>query len=254
MKAKSSPQKRILVCLSTLPDTGNKPVDQKQDTITAAKGNPIMKGDTKKKSKPKNSASAEQPAEKPIESTSAEEMPGPSPAELALITAALKGRGDGPPDFAALASEALRLWQACKNEIRLNQIRLLPVPKQYPVSFDEFLMLVVPNKSTKDQYKAFRHFLMDWHRKKDITEVSELFIWYKNNPFTEMQQYQYIGTLFRAWVQANVSIQKKLNGAKRIKGLKAPSEMRFKYTEDDAHKERRAVIMAADANTDWIPV
>ncbi|MGA2556668.1 MAG: hypothetical protein ABSG04_10400 [Verrucomicrobiota bacterium] len=213
-----------------------------------AKVQPAKKGPQKANS----GASSEQTAEKPTAPTTANAVPRPTPTELAVIAAALGRNAGGSRDLPALASDALRLWETCEKEIRESRERILPVPKHFPLSLKEFLELLLPQRSTADREKAFRHFLMDWSRKKEITDVAERFTDFRNSGFSRETQVQSIGTLFQGWYRASLSIQKRLNAHRRLTGLNVPKGGKAKYTKDDAQEEGHAAIMAAETTTGWI--
>ncbi len=96
----------------------------------------------------------------------------PTPPELALIAATL--RGNRKITNQALAAEAMDLFRYCAGQLRAEEVKAdiyetfrdfgqLPpphdVPKQYPVTFEEALRLWFPRKKQPDRWKAFRDFL-----------------------------------------------------------------------------------------------
>jgi hypothetical protein len=96
----------------------------------------------------------------------------PTPPELALIAATLKG--NRKISNQALAAEAMDLFRYCAGQLRhqevkadtyemIQEIAQAPpphdVPKQYPVTFEEALRLWFPRKKQPDRWKAFRDFL-----------------------------------------------------------------------------------------------
>jgi hypothetical protein len=258
MKAKPSPQKRTSVRLGALPDTSKTPGDKKQTTIAAAKGkNPIMKSHEKKEPKPRNRASAEQPAEKATELTRAEAIPGPGPTELAMIAAAL--RHNNGQDFSALARDALSLWESCQGQIqkrndaeiqkrneRLHRDGLfanLPKPKEFPVPFNEFLKLMLSGKTHADErIKIYRHFLMDLHG-TTLAQAGDVLARHKKDPSSEWDFYER-AFLFKAWYDAFFSTNKSISGSK----AHHPSKAKVVALERDARKERRQAIDKAKSN------
>jgi len=110
----------------------------------------------------------------------------PNGLEIARIAALLAhGRAIGDLDFAdRLASEALRLWGACGEQRRRyiadgvaaeiwrtgidgpeepmeTETMPLPQPRRYPVSFDDFLRLLLHDHSKADRERFFRDFVRE---------------------------------------------------------------------------------------------
>ena len=95
----------------------------------------------------------------------------PTPTELALIAAALS-RESARREQTDLAHDALSLWECCAALIRRRRqpgrhrlVELcssIPQPKQFPVSVDIFLKLMMERKSRTDRWPVYRRFKMDW--------------------------------------------------------------------------------------------
>jgi hypothetical protein len=96
--------------------------------------------------------------------------------ELASLAATLAhGRQINQASAEQLADEAFELWTACygRREKRLTQQAYreigreyeaarkaaLPKPREYPVSFDEFLRLVIGGKDKADRLKIYRDYV-----------------------------------------------------------------------------------------------
>jgi hypothetical protein len=101
----------------------------------------------------------------------------PSALELARIAATL-AQGEGVMDGATFrnwARSALRLWEACASERRcyiedkvaddiamtraIERVKNLPEPKSWPVTFDDFLKLLLPTRDKADRERLFRDYV-----------------------------------------------------------------------------------------------
>jgi hypothetical protein len=127
-----------------------------------------------------------------------------TPTDLAVIAANIGTGLDNPPK---LAARALELWQACAATLRdwparrLAQIcTVLPQPN-FPVTFEDFLELMMPDQAPAMRIKLFRLFLSEHHRAKQSGEKVDDLVEMYQSPIRESGYYLYMkrAYLFTEW-------------------------------------------------------
>jgi hypothetical protein len=192
-------------------------------------------------------------AEVGVSPPSTQQNPEPTVTELAMIAASLVRQGN-QREWSALVSEAMQLWSACDEAIRMRrELRRrkrdelcagLPKPCGDRTPLADFLERNLPKKRSDEREMLYRHFLMDLHD-VDLGEASDLIARAKGEP---MRDYVFteLAYLLRVWLKAKLRADRTLAGLKS----KRPSSSEIATAEIEAPEKRKRAL--ADAKAAWL--
>ena len=154
----------------------------------------------------------------------------PSALELATLASGLARTGKENPED--LARRAIFLWVRCHEERRvflrnmdpewIDTLRAeldIPTPKKYPITYDEFMMAMLPHLKgrTADRAAIFREYIgdtLDWGNPVTKDAVDASFAEHRSRPINKETQFVEAGVFFRRWYKDNHDF--KIREARRL--------------------------------------
>jgi hypothetical protein len=142
-----------------------------------------------------------------------------TPEFLSTLAARLADRNTAPKDA---IRRALELWDEAKQQLEYRKQREaiiatarakhdgIPRPDRFPISFDELLKRLMPQKSGADRAKAYRDYIRaggDPNPEKIIEKL-------KKQTVGEAA-YVHLYPLFTEWLEKSLSVSRSRNGKKR---------------------------------------